>query len=208
MSEHLTLSEAKEAAARDAVDSALRDALWRCVGRDAQSDVPNLARRSQLLALYFVVPYLRKSAAKVSTRLCVDVADVRSAMVVGALYGLAAAADSDDIRDQVVRAAYAAAWAVERADPAERTKDPQSLVAGAGIHHDDYSPLRDESGIEAVGEMDASLRERISGERTGATLHRLGILDKFLAAGSEGMAEGELGVSEESGENENVEESE
>lgn len=47
--EHLTLSEAKDAAARDAADLALRDTLWRCVGRDARSDLPNLAQRSQCL---------------------------------------------------------------------------------------------------------------------------------------------------------------
>ncbi|MEW2157063.1 hypothetical protein AB0950_17445 [Streptomyces sp. NPDC007189] len=128
VAEHLTLSEAKDAAARDATDVALRDALWRCVGRDARSDLPSLAQRSQLLALYFVVPYLRKSAGRVSRRLCVDVAEVRSAMVFGALYGLALATDGDDVRDEIVRAANAAGWAVERADPAERTTDPHSLV--------------------------------------------------------------------------------
>ncbi|MPY41080.1 hypothetical protein FNH04_14530 [Streptomyces phyllanthi] len=74
-----------------------------------------------MLALYFVLPYLRKSAARVSRRLCVDVAAVRSAMVFGALYGPALAAESNDVRDEVVRAANAAGWAVERADPAART---------------------------------------------------------------------------------------
>ncbi|MEV7738799.1 hypothetical protein AB0O75_43250 [Streptomyces sp. NPDC088921] len=182
--EHLTLSEAKEAAARDAADAAVRDALWRCVGRDARSDVPNLAQRGQLLALYFIIPYLRKSAARVSRRLCVDVAEVRSAMLVGALYGLALAAEADDVRDEVIRAANAAGWAVERSDPAERTTDPHSLVDRASLLDDDYSPIRNESDIQAVGEVDSLLGERISGERVGATLHRLGLLAAFLASGS------------------------
>ncbi|MDX2681008.1 hypothetical protein [Streptomyces soliscabiei] len=151
--EHLTLSEAKEAAARDAADAAVRDALWRCVGRDARSDVPNLAQRGQLLALYFLIPYLRKSAARVSRRLCVDVAEVRSAMLVGALYGLALAAEADDIRDEAIRAANAVGWAVERSDPAERTTDPHSLVDRASLLDDDYSPIRNESDIRAVGEV-------------------------------------------------------
>ncbi|MEV0446209.1 hypothetical protein AB0I84_41425 [Streptomyces spectabilis] len=197
VSEHLTLSEAKEAAAREAVDAGVRDALWRCVGRDARSDVPSLAQRGQLLALYFVTPYLRKSAARVSRRLCVDVADVRSAMLVGALYGLAMAAEADDVRDEVVRAANAAGWAVERADPAERTTDPCSLVDGASLLDDDYSPIRNESDIQVVGEADSLLRERISGERMGAALHHLGLLGAFLASGSEQAPEGESGEFEE-----------
>jgi hypothetical protein len=189
--EHLTLSEAKEAAARDAADAAVRDALWRCVGRDARSDVPNLAQRGQLLALYFIIPYLRKSAARVSRRLCVDVAEVRSAMLVGALYGLALAAEADDIRDEVIRAANAAGWAVERSDPAERMTDPHSLVDRASLLDDDYSPIRNESDIQAVGEVDSLLGERISGERMGATLHRLGLLAAFLASGSGQVPGGE-----------------
>lgn len=152
--EHLTLSEAKDAAARDATDVALRDALWRCVGRDARSDLPNLAQRSQLLALYFVIPYLRKSAGRVSRRLCVDVAEVRSAIVLGALYGLAPATEGDDVRDEVVRSANAAGWAVERADPAERTTDPHSLVDRASRFDDGYSPIRNESDIQVVDETD------------------------------------------------------
>jgi hypothetical protein len=189
--EHLTLSEAKEAAARDAADVAMRDAVWRYVGRDARSDVPNLARRSQLLALYFVIPYLRKSAARVSRRLCVDVAEVRSAMVVGALYGLALAVEADDVRDEVVRAANAAGWAVERADPAERTTDPHSLVDRGSRLDDGYSPIRKESDTQVVDEVDPALSERVSGERMGATLHRLGLLDEFLAAGSGQVPKGE-----------------
>ncbi|MGW2097626.1 hypothetical protein ACWCPX_07960 [Streptomyces olivaceoviridis] len=189
--EHLTLSEAKDAAARDATDVALRDALWRCVGRDARSDLPNLAQRSQLLALYFVIPYLRKSAGRVSRRLCVDVAEVRSAMVFGALYGLALVTEGDDVRDEVVRSANAAGWAVERADPAERTTDPHSLVDRASRCDDGYSPIRNESDIEVVDEMDPLLRGRISGERMGATLHRLGLVGEFLALGSGQVPEGE-----------------
>ncbi|GAO06995.1 hypothetical protein TPA0598_02_02330 [Streptomyces lydicamycinicus] len=189
--EHLTLSEAKEAAARDAADRSVRDALWRCVGRDAHSDVPDLARRSQLLALYFVVPYLRKSAAKVSTRLCVDVADVRSAMVFGALCGLALATEGDDVRNEVVRAAHAVGWAVARANTAERTTDPHTLVDREGRHGDDYSPIRNESDVHVVSEVDSSLREQIGGERLGATMQHLGILDEFLVSDTPQASEGE-----------------
>ncbi|MFE0414220.1 hypothetical protein [Streptomyces tendae] len=189
--EHLTLTEAKEAASRDAADAAVRDALWRRVGRDARSDVPSLARRGQLLALYFIVPYLRKSAARVSRRLCVDVAEVRSAMLVGALYGLALAAEADDVRDGVIRAANAAGWAVERSDPAERATDPHHLVDRASLLDGDYSPIRNESDVQAVGEVDSLLGERISGERMGATLHRLGLLAAFLASGSVHVPGGE-----------------
>ncbi|MFP3989419.1 hypothetical protein U9R90_18380 [Streptomyces sp. E11-3] len=192
-SEHLTLSEAKAAAARDAVDVALRDALWRGVGRDAHSDVPNLARRSQLLALYFITPYLRKSAARVSATFCVDVADVRSAMVFGALHGLAMVTHGNDVRGEVVRAANAAGWAVPRADPAERTTDPYSLAAYGGGRDDGYSPTRGESGVEVIGSMDAALRKRISGERMGATLHHLGILHELLALERDQLPEGDSG---------------
>ncbi|ORT57989.1 hypothetical protein BKD26_22615 [Streptomyces sp. CB03238] len=105
-------------------------------------------------------------------------------MVFGALYGLALATEGDDVRDEVVRAANAAGWAVERADPAERTKDPHSLVDRASRLDDGYSPIRNEADIQVVDEMDPLLRERISGERMGATLHRLGLLGEFLASGS------------------------
>ncbi|MEU9634354.1 hypothetical protein ACGFZZ_37905 [Streptomyces tendae] len=189
--EHLTLTEAKEAASRDAADAAVRDALWRCVGRDARSDVPNLAQRGQLLALYFLIPYLRKSAARVSRRLCVDVAEVRSAMLVGALYGLALAAEADDVRDAVIRAANAAGWAVERSGPAERATDPHDLADRAGLLDGDYSPIRNFSDIQSVGEVDSLPEERISGERMGATLHRLGLLAAFLASGSVHVPGGE-----------------
>ncbi|MFG2144334.1 hypothetical protein ACGFRG_09060 [Streptomyces sp. NPDC048696] len=192
-SEHLTLSEAKEAAARDAEDIALRDALWCSVGRHARSDVPNLAQRGQLLALFFVAPYLRKSAAKVSRTLYVDVTDVRSAMVLGALRGLALADDGDDVRDEIVRAAHDAGWAVERGDPAERAMDPHILVGCGGRYDDEYSPVRDESDIEVVGEIDSALRERISGERVGATLQHLGILDEVLASASDDAVEAACG---------------
>ncbi|MFJ9408806.1 hypothetical protein [Streptomyces sp. NPDC101393] len=150
-----------------------------------------MARQSQLLALYFVVPYLRKSAAKVSRSLCVDVADVRSAMVFGALCGLALVADHDDVRNEVVRAANAAGWAVDRADTAERTTDPHILVDREGRYGEDYSPIRKESDVQVVTEVDASLRERISGERLGATLHHLGLVDEFLASDAGRAAEGE-----------------
>ncbi|QGV82709.1 hypothetical protein EIZ62_16970 [Streptomyces ficellus] len=112
-------------------------------------------------------------------------------MLVGALYGLALAGEADDVRDEVVRAANAAGWAVERADPAERTTDPQSLVDRAGLLDDGYSPIRKESDIQAVGEVGSLLGERISGERMGATLHRLGLLGAFLASGSGQVSEGE-----------------
>ncbi|GAA1910724.1 hypothetical protein [Streptantibioticus ferralitis] len=194
VSEHLTLSEAKEVAAREAADGVLHAALWWRVGRDAHSDAPNLARRTQLLAVDFVGPYLRKSAAKVSRTLCVDVADVRSAMVFGALYGLALTDDGDDVRNKIMRTAHDAGWAVERANPVERTTDPHSLVDRRG-GCDDYTPVRDESDVHAVDEVDASLRDRISGERWGATLHRLGILEDFLTKGSGQMPESESGLS-------------
>jgi hypothetical protein len=79
---------------------------------------------------------------------------------------------------------------VERSDPAERTTDPHSLVDRASLLDDDYSP-RNESDIQAVGEVDSLLGERISGERMGATLHRLGLLAAFLASGSGQVPGGE-----------------
>lgn len=112
-------------------------------------------------------------------------------MVFGALYGLALAAEGDDVRGEVVRAANAAGWAVERADPAERTTDPHSLVDRVNRFDDGYSPIRKESDIQVVDETDPLLWERISGERMGAALHRLGILGEFLASGSGQMPEGE-----------------
>ncbi|MEW2157064.1 hypothetical protein AB0950_17450 [Streptomyces sp. NPDC007189] len=56
---------------------------------------------------------------------------------------------------------------------------------------DGYSPIRNESDIQVVDEMDRLLWGRISGERMGATLHRLGLLGEFLASGSEQVPEGE-----------------
>ncbi|AEY90295.1 hypothetical protein SHJG_5027 [Streptomyces hygroscopicus subsp. jinggangensis 5008] len=112
-------------------------------------------------------------------------------MVFGALYGLALVTEGDDVRDEVVRSANAAGWAVERADPAERTTDPHSLVDRASRCDDGYSPIRNESDIEVVDEMDPLLRGRISGERMGATLHRLGLVGEFLALGSGQVPEGE-----------------
>ncbi|MBX7554981.1 hypothetical protein K1Y78_45475 [Streptomyces sp. tea 10] len=114
-------------------------------------------------------------------------------MVFGALYGLALAVEGDDVRDEVVRSAHAAGWAVERADPAERTTDPHSLVDRASRFDDGYSPIRNESDIRVVDEMDPLLWERLSGERMGATLHRHGLLDEFLASGSHQVPEGESG---------------
>ncbi|MFD9032095.1 hypothetical protein ACFVZW_13225 [Streptomyces sp. NPDC059567] len=112
-------------------------------------------------------------------------------MVFGALYGLALVTEGDDVRDEIVRSANAAGWAVERADPAERTMDPHSLVHCASHFDGGYSPIRNESDIQLVDEMNPLSWERISGERMGATLHRLGLLGEFLAAGSEQVAEGE-----------------
>lgn len=102
VSEHLTLSEAREAAARHAADAALREAVWKCVGRYAHSDTPDKAQRGQLLALWFIIPYLRKMASKVSRTLYVDLADVRSAMIDGALHELALVDDREDIRERVM----------------------------------------------------------------------------------------------------------
>ncbi|WCN01846.1 hypothetical protein [Streptomyces sp. M92] len=114
-------------------------------------------------------------------------------MVFGALYGLALALEGDDVRDEVVRSANAAGWAVDRADPAERTMDPHSLVDRTSRCDEGYSPIRNESDIQAVDEADPLLWERISSERMGATLHRLGLLGEFLALGSEQEPEGESG---------------
>ncbi|MFE7612106.1 hypothetical protein [Streptomyces celluloflavus] len=197
MSEHLTLSEAREAAARHAADAALRDAVWRCVGRYAHSDAPDMAHRGQLLALWFVIPYLRKSAAKVSRTLYTDVADVRSAMIYGALLELAVAGDGGDVRERVMRAANDAGWEVERANPAERTTDPNSLVDRASWHDGDREFVSDEPDIHIVGDVDPRLQERIIGESLGATLHGLGILEEFLSSDSEQAPEGESGASEE-----------
>ncbi|MEU3895879.1 hypothetical protein [Streptomyces sp. NPDC045251] len=114
-------------------------------------------------------------------------------MVFGALYGLALALEGDDVRDEVVRSANAAGWALDRADPAERTMDPHSLVDRTSRCDGGYSPIRNESDIQAVDEADPLLWERISSERMGATLHRLGLLGDFLALGSEQEPEGESG---------------
>ncbi|MGW1562464.1 hypothetical protein ACWCQ1_38995 [Streptomyces sp. NPDC002144] len=107
------------------------------------------------------------------------------------MYELALAAEADDVRHEVVRAANAAGWAVERAHPAERTTDPRSLVDRASLLGDDYSPIRNDSDIQVVGEADSLPGERISGERMGATLHRLGLLGAFLASGAGQLPEGE-----------------
>ncbi|MDN3297460.1 hypothetical protein QWM81_26165 [Streptomyces ficellus] len=138
------------------------------MGRDAHSDVPPLARRNQLLALYFVIPYLRKPAGKVARRLCVDVADLRSAMVFGALYGLALATEGDDVRDQVVRAANAAGWAVERGNPAERATDPHSLVDRAGRRDDDYLGILNELLASASGPVSEAERDGLGGPQEEA----------------------------------------
>ncbi|MBF6046339.1 hypothetical protein GO001_14070 [Streptomyces sp. NRRL B-1677] len=183
--EHLTFSEAKEAAARHAADVALRDAVWRSVERYAHSDVPGTAQRGQLLALSFVTPCLRKTAAKVSRTLYVDMADVRSAMIYGALCGLAVAGVGDDVREGLVRAANSAGWAVERADPAERTTDPYALVDRKREHSDHHELARDESDIQIVEEADPAMRQRINGESLGATLHGMGLLEDFLSGDPE-----------------------
>ncbi|MEU5050472.1 hypothetical protein [Streptomyces sp. NPDC021096] len=196
-SEHLTLSEAKEAAARHAADTVLRDAVWRCVGRYAHSDSPDMAHRGQLIALWFVIPYLRNSAAKVSRTLFADVADVRSAMIYGALCELAVVDDGDDVRNKIMRAANAAGWGVERASPAEHATDPHTLTDHTCRQGDDREFTRDESGIHMVGEVDTSLRQRISGESLGATLHAMGLVEELLAPHPEDACEGESDASEE-----------
>ncbi|MEX2982263.1 hypothetical protein [Streptomyces sp. C36] len=180
-SEHLTLSEAKEAAARHADDTALRDAVWRCVERYAHSDSPDMAHRGQLLALWFVIPYLRKSAAKVSRTLYADVADVRSAMIYGALCELAVVQDGDDVRERVMRAANAAGWKVERVSLLEHTTDPHTLGDHRWQQDEGHSFARDESGVQAVGKVDPSLWQRIRGESLGATLYGMGLLNEFLS---------------------------
>ncbi|MFD7897391.1 hypothetical protein [Streptomyces sp. NPDC059743] len=197
-SEHLTLSEAKEAAARHASDAALRDAVWRCVGRYAHSDNPDMAHRGQLLALWFAIPYLRKSVARVSNAFYVDVADVRSAMIYGALCELAVVDAGGDVREEVMRAANSAGWEAARMNTAERTTDPRSLVDRRHRHDDDHEFARDESDVHVVGEVDPPLRKRISGERLGATLHGLGVLEEFLSSNSEQASESDPDASSES----------
>lgn len=120
------------------------------------------------------VPGVAVSARKASATLHVDVADVKASMIFGALYGLAESSGSPDIRDirtKVVRAANAAWWAVPRADPLERTMDPQTLIDFVCRPGEDYSPHREAWEIEAVDDVSASLQERIDGERMGATPH-------------------------------------
>ncbi|SEG95205.1 hypothetical protein SAMN05216223_13262 [Actinacidiphila yanglinensis] len=111
-------------------------------------------------------------------------------MVFGALYGLALAVEGDSVREKVVRAANAAGWAVERADPAERTADPHSLAVRANRWGDDYSPVRGESDIQMIAEMDPLAQEHIDGERMGATLYRLRLLGEFFASASGPAPEG------------------
>lgn len=111
------------------------------------------------------------STRKASATLYVDVADVKASMIFGASYGLAESSGSPDIRTKVVRAANAAEWAVPRADPLERTMDPQTLIDFVCRPGEDYSPHREAWEIEAVDDVSASLQERIDGERMGATPH-------------------------------------
>ncbi|MBP0457006.1 hypothetical protein JFN87_05750 [Streptomyces bomunensis] len=122
-------------------------------------------------------------------------------MVFGALYGLALGARADDVRDEVVRSANAAGWMVERADPAERTTDPQSLVDRASPIDDGYTPIRNESDIQVVDGEDPLVKERVGGERMGATLHRLGVLGEYLGSdprlGPEGDADEAVATQEE-----------
>ncbi len=98
-----------------------------------------------------------------------------------------------------MRGANAAGWAVERANPAERTTDPHSLAGRPYRHEEDCEFALDESGIRLVGDATPRLCERISGERLGATLLGLGLLEEFLSSDGERATEDKSGAPAEEG---------
>ncbi|MFD4508354.1 hypothetical protein [Streptomyces sp. NPDC058457] len=108
-----------------------------------------------------------------------DVSDIRSAMMEGALqawFSRAGGTPSKALLDTMMTHAFSAARELVEVGSSETcATSAEHLIADAA--HEEDSTLRASSIIDATTVRDPDTDERIRGERTGALLQRMGVMD-------------------------------
>ncbi|MEU6173987.1 hypothetical protein ABZ832_18950 [Streptantibioticus parmotrematis] len=186
--EHLRLDEVRSAGSYQATDEGLRQEIWSQVARLVRSERKGESARWSVIAVWLLLPMVRSGSRVIARTRGAELADVRSAMVTGALTGLAAPdlMDQADIRSALVAQAFAHARRAARR-PAEEMPtgsvelwSPASPAAG-GERADPEASSWAPHDIICVRWLTPDLARRVQGERLGELAERLGLLENVRA---------------------------
>ncbi|MCF1595748.1 hypothetical protein [Streptomyces muensis] len=153
--------------------------LWESVGTLARES-DRLEREKWLMILLdLLTPYFGGWSKELARKWHYDVSDIRSAMVEGALetwFSRAGGTPSKKLLDTMMTRAFTSARELVESGSSETcATGAEYLIADAA--HEEDSTLRASSIIDASTVRDPDADERIRGERTGALLQRMGVMD-------------------------------
>lgn len=138
-----------------------------------------------LVALWVLLPGLRRTVARLSARFRADAEDICSAVLLGALEGLREIApDQPDIGRLLWRRASSGGWQVVRAAWREYPAEDVEVAGGSRRARagDAWAPAVVHRGIpDSAGEIGADPGRR-EGERLGSVAHRMGLGETVRAA--------------------------
>ncbi|MCE4942331.1 hypothetical protein LVX13_04180 [Streptomyces albulus] len=181
--EHLDLAAARTVVLHSAADEALRRAVWTRLVQLAQAEGLTGTSRWPLITVWMLLPQLGRGSRTIARSLRAELADVRSAMVMGLLAGLGTI-DPDrqpDVRTVLIRHAFAAGWRVGRRPAAELPTEGMRLAQTVRPHGDADPGLGGTCDVIPVTWLSSDLAQRIQGERLGALAECLGLMGHVRA---------------------------
>ncbi|MDO0934421.1 hypothetical protein QQY66_23090 [Streptomyces sp. DG2A-72] len=153
--------------------------LWESVGTLARESDRQEREKWLMILLDLLTPYFGGWSKELARKWHYDVSDIRSAMVEGALeawFSRASGTPSKRLLDTMMTRAFTSARELVESGSSETcATGAECLIADAA--HEEDSTLRASSIIDASTVRDPEADERIRGERTGALLQRMGVMD-------------------------------
>jgi hypothetical protein len=174
----LPLSALRAVMQQEAPGCAVRTELWQALARRLEYETEHGQEgRWALIALWLLTPRLKGAARTIAGRTGAELSDVCSAVLAGAIQGMAAvpAVDPDHIEQHLMDSACAGGWKTGRRAPNE--------VLAAEVDDGPPGPLLQEAApsfidgqVVQVSTMSMALAQQAHGERLGAVAQRLGLV--------------------------------
>ena len=197
----LPLDAVRAVMQEEAPRCAVRPDLWHAIGGRLEREAEHgQEQRWTLITLWLLTPRLKGAARTIAGRAGAEPNDVCSALLAGAVEGIATAqeTDPDQIEQHLMDSAFAAGWKTGRRAPNE--------TPAAEVEKGLLAPLLQvaaptflDGQVVRVCAMSMGLAQQANGERLGALAQRLGLMRhvrevrRLRRAGlgpKEGLAEG------------------
>ncbi|MEU6043466.1 hypothetical protein [Streptomyces griseus] len=153
--------------------------LWESVGTLAREGDQRDRDKWLTILLDLLTPYFGGWSKELARRWHYDAADIRSAMVEGALeawFSGEGSVSAGKLLDLMMNRAFASARALVAAERPETCSVGSQYLIDDSVLEEDLT-LRASSIIDSHAVRDPDADERIRGERTGALLQRMGVME-------------------------------